>query len=336
MATKIIFTDEQKKDIIRMYENELIGRKEIAKVFFCSPNTIYRLLKKENIIMSFSERLPKLIKAGRLPNYCKNISEKNKGKHYSPETEFKKGNKPWSAGTKGVLKAWNKNLTKETDERVKKYALGVSENAKINPNFGMRGKHNSEDKRKKISESLLKTFEIMKKNGTLNWQNLDGLKEYYKTHDVWNIGLTKDTNEKVKKISEDINRRRGISAAHQEIPLEKWNKFTSFEPYTQEFNKAFKLAIKQRDGFLCLKCGMREEDAKILFKRGLAIHHIDYIKENTFKENCCALCVRCNFEVNSNRKSWTKFFQSLLAERYGYEYTEDGKIILELNNLEDK
>jgi hypothetical protein len=98
-----------------------------------------------------------------------------------------------------------------------------------------------------------------------------------------------------------------------------WQGGIAFEPYTKEFNKLFKLAIKQRDGFLCLKCGMKEEDAKILFNRRLVTHHIDYIKENTYKENCCALCIRCNAEVNTNRKQWTQFFQSILSERYGYD-----------------
>jgi len=115
-----------------------------------------------------------------------------------------------------------------------------------------------------------------------------------------------------------------------------WMDGKSFEPYSCEFNKAFKEAIRIRDGFLCLRCGMLEEDSKILFKRTLTCHHIDYDKQNTIPENCCALCYRCNLQVNSNRKSWTKFFQSMLAERYGYKYSEDGKVIIELKSEEIK
>jgi len=68
---------------------------------------------------------------------------------------------------------WNKGLTKETDERVKKiseamkgeknhmygkhlskeHKLKISQNAKINPNYGMKGKHMSLESRKKLSES---------------------------------------------------------------------------------------------------------------------------------------------------------------------------------------
>lgn len=39
-------------------------------------------------------------------------------------------------------------------------------------------------------------------------------------------------------------------------------------------------------------------------------------------------CLRCNTEVNSNRESWIKFFQSLLSERYGYSYDENQNIVI--------
>jgi len=35
-------------------------------------------------------------------------------------------------------------------------------------------------------------------------------------------------------------------------------------------------------------------------------------------------------KVNFNRLHWIKFFQSLLSERYGYQYNE-GSIILNIN-----
>ena len=37
-----------------------------------------------------------------------------------------KGRIPWNKGTKGRMKAWNKGLTKETDQRMKKVSIGVS------------------------------------------------------------------------------------------------------------------------------------------------------------------------------------------------------------------
>jgi len=36
--------------------------------------------------------------------------------------------------------------------------------------------------------------------------------------------------------------------------------------------------------------------------------------------------------TNLNRAYWTKFFQDLLSKKYGYSYSEDGKIIINLNS----
>jgi len=46
--------------------------------------------------------------------------------------------------------SWNTGLTKETDERLRKTGENIKKNAKNNPNFGNRGKHFSENHRKKI------------------------------------------------------------------------------------------------------------------------------------------------------------------------------------------
>ncbi|MEK6878071.1 MAG: hypothetical protein AABY22_00605 [Nanoarchaeota archaeon] len=105
-----------------------------------------------------------------------------------------------------------------------------------------------------------------------------------------------------------------------------WKGGIQYEPYDKGFNKKFKSWIRKRDNYLCLKCGIHQEK----LSKTLAIHHIDYNKKLTILENCCALCNKCNSEVNFNRPHWTKFFQSLLAERYGYQYSEDGKIILNI------
>lgn len=60
------------------------------------------------------------------------------------------------------------------------------------------------------------------------------------------------------------------------------------------------------------------------------IHYIDYDKTNTFPQNCCTLCLRCNSIVNINRGLWVEHFHKLLTKLYGYEYTGDQKIIINL------
>jgi endogenous inhibitor of DNA gyrase (YacG/DUF329 family) len=96
-----------------------------------------------------------------------------------------------------------------------------------------------------------------------------------------------------------------------------WKGGTSFEPYDFNFNNNFKNSIRQRDNQICLVCGIHREK----LKKSLDIHHIDYNKLNTCKENCISLCRSCHCKTSFNREHWTKFFQSLLSEKYGYVYS---------------
>ena len=121
-----------------------------------------------------------------------------------------------------------------------------------------------------------------------------------------------------------------ISAKKQGILLERWKKFTSREPYDQSFNNKFKREIRKRDNQICMLCGIYREK----LSRALCIHHIDYSKTNTFPQNCISLCLHCHIKTNKNRISWTKFFQSLLSEKYGYEYSQEGDIVIKLNELD--
>lgn len=104
-----------------------------------------------------------------------------------------------------------------------------------------------------------------------------------------------------------------------------WLGGKSFEPYSKEFNKQFKKFIKERDGG-CMLCNISFDDLKLL-KRQIHVHHIDYNKLNSFPQNCVCLCNYCHSKTNSNRIHWIKFFQSLLKERYNYEYTENQEIL---------
>jgi hypothetical protein len=110
-----------------------------------------------------------------------------------------------------------------------------------------------------------------------------------------------------------------------------WLGGKKFEPYTHTFNKHFKQFIRSRDNYCCVKCGMFNEDHKKLFdNQSLDVHHINYDKTLSIPENCCALCKRCNNEVNYNREQWITFFQSILTERYGYVYNKQHNIIQEV------
>lgn len=145
------------------------------------------------------------------------------------------------------------------------------------------------------------------------------LKKKYKTGERKPALLGKHHTTKTKKLMSKSH--KGINIWSKEKTLEKnpnWKGGKSFEPYDRRFTEKFKKSIRKRDNYICLKCGVHQKDMKY----ALSIHHIDYNKLSTILKNCCSLCKRCNGEVNSNRKHWIKFFQSILSKKYGYKYPE--------------
>jgi hypothetical protein len=148
---------------------------------------------------------------------------------------------------------------------------------------------------------------------------------------IWSLDSKKKASETKKRLFAEgkiIPWSKGKRLEYMEgekNPL--WNNGSSFDPYTPDFNKRFKEAIKERDSS-CVLCNISLEDLAEL-KREVQIHHIDYNKLNSFPQNCVALCIKCHGLTIINREHWVKFFQDLLRERYGYKYTEDQKILFD-------
>ncbi len=292
MPKIIIFTEEEKKRIIELYKSK--SSYYICELFNCSQPIILKILKQNNIKLH--------------PHGFFLI-----GKHFK----------------------YNESQKKARSESVKQSYINHPElREKRSINFKKirqyeRDSGKSEEIIKKSNETKKRRFNLGEIKAWNKGLKGDNIKKYYKNGffpskrkgKSYEELYGKERAKELRELFEGICSGEGNPAYLGGL---------SFLPYTKEFNNRFKLAIKQRDGFMCLKCGMREEDSLILFKKRLQCHHINYIKENTLKENCCALCLRCNVEVNKNRESWTKFFQSLLAERYGYKYGENQEIILEV------
>ncbi|RLG44581.1 MAG: hypothetical protein DRN81_04260 [Thermoproteota archaeon] len=110
-----------------------------------------------------------------------------------------------------------------------------------------------------------------------------------------------------------------------------WNGGTSFEPYTADFNESFKERIRSRDNYCCVLCNTQQSN----LDKALHVHHVNYDKSNSIKQNCASLCNSCHSRTNINRSSWILFFQNLLKERYGYQYNEKQMIILDFNKKKE-
>jgi len=237
----------------------------------------------------------------------------------------KKGNIPWNKGKTNIYseKTLKSNSNKHKNSYEERYGKEKADKIKKKISIKMSQRVLSDDHKKNIGKANKlklkgKSFEqihgkekakiIKEKIGANNWaKRMKG-------------NFPKKTLEKKRKNMTGENNgmfgRRGELASN-------WHGGKKFEPYTKDFNKHFKLLIKQRDNFTCLKCNLNEVDHKQLYNgQGLVIHHIDYDKEDSSEENCCTLCHRCHGETNFNREFWIVFFQSLLSERYGYIYNE--------------
>lgn len=223
------------------------------------------------------------------------IQSSFKGKHHTQESKEKSrishlGKIPWNKNKTNIYSEETLNSNREKH-------LGK-------PNIALKGKPKSKEQNKKSSETKKKNFK-------------EGLTK------SWNIGLTKETDERVLKYSEKLI---GKNAGEKHRLFNNWS---SLKPYTKEFNKKFKEAIKERDG-CCMLCNIGYDDLKLL-KRKTHIHHIDYNKLNSFPQNCISLCNSCHSKTNFNKNQWTTFFQSLMKERYNYKFSEDQKIIFDFD-----
>ncbi len=341
MPKKIYFTEEQEKEIIKLYKNELCSLDIISEKLKVSPGVIARIVKENGAYILPGDKKRLLYSEGKIKNGKKiDFTEEQKDEMvrlYREEflNPIKIGNKfnCSESPISRILK--ERDVERNGVERNKKlFSLG-----KFNIPKGENHYAYGKEAHNIIKFSLEQKREIIRLykeefKSALQIGKIIGVDSTVILRILHELGIDTNISDRHKELYQ-----AGKLVPHNKgkpfLVMEKnprWLGGISFEPYTSEFNKAFKLLIKQRDGFLCTKCGMREEDSLVLFKQKLHVHHINYEKKVTILENCCSLCLRCNAEVNSNRSSWTKFFQSLLSERYGYKYSENGDIILEVKN----
>lgn len=211
-------------------------------------------------------------------------------------------------GEKSVLygkpghRAWNKNLTKETDERVRKNIEGLEE-------FFFKKGSIPWNKNKKMSE------EFCQKNrevhlGLLVGEQCSNWKGGPKAFNCAYCGGIVYRYPSALKRSKRFFCNNGCLGKWRSRNLvgEKAANYIdgrSSVEYPKEFHQQLKELIRLRDGYKCQKCGCPE----IENREKLSIHHIDYNKENNLPTNLISLCRGCNAQVNSNCKKWKAFFK---------------------------
>ena len=124
-------------------------------------------------------------------------------------------------------------------------------------------------------------------------------------------------NKKGIHLSSKSEWKKGQQAWNKDIKKEKshsWKGGLSYLPYSNKFDENLKEKIRKRDNRKCQLCGINEKElfmknrnGKIVISR-LAIHHIDYNKQNCEDNNLISLCKRCNTLVNFERNKWIDFF----------------------------
>jgi hypothetical protein len=85
-----------------------------------------------------------------------------------------------------------------------------------------------------------------------------------------------------------------------------WKGGLSFLPYSPKFNGSLKSQIRERDGYICMKCGKFPSNC---------VHHIDYDKNNCCFFNLLTLCRSCNGQVNTKREMYQAVFTIMQEQR---------------------
>jgi hypothetical protein len=153
-------------------------------------------------------------------------------------------------------------------------------------NYKMKGVyHQSEETKKKQSES-------------------------HKGISTWNKNLTKETDDRVRKMSEKIAATH-IFGFKPGADHWNWKDGSSILSYSKEWTNKLKEQIRNRDNYHCQICFIHQNDfrTKKGKKHKLCVHHIDYNKKNHNYDNLISLCPDCHAKTIFNEEYWIDFFR---------------------------
>ena len=243
----------------------------------------------------------------------KNLSDAAKGKTLTKEhkeklSKAKKG-KTWEEifGKKGAEQrmklfkgkpSWNKGLTKETDNRIKKYA----------------DKANGRKMPKEQIEKMRKNF---RENPPVDKHKLDCTcfvcvynrtgKHNRRGMPCWSKGQTKETNP--------------ILLQHS-YRMTDWDFYEKYGckkinyPYNDNFSWNFKNKIRNLYDNKCVVTGMTNEEHIKKYEFSLSIHHWLYNKNETNPFYFVPVTCVINGMANTNRAQWIDMFNGIAEDKY--------------------
>jgi len=214
-------------------------------------------------------------------------------KEYKQTGEYKLknlGKIPWNKGLKGVMPIpWNKN----------KKGLQVAWNKGMHIGVGNKnpfyGKHHSEESKLKMSIKKLGRVLSEEQKRKISLSSIGKIKseEHRKNLSLANLG------------------KPGMKGENHP----NWKGGKSLEGYPIEFDAKLRGEIRKKYGYRCQEC-FKYQDELFTKNRGgrivkekLAVHHIDYNKNNNNINNLIALCRRCHIKTNYDREDWTNYFK---------------------------
>lgn len=199
---------------------------------------------------------------------------------------------PWNKGTKGIMKSWNKGLTKDNNESLMRISIFNT------------GKHLTDETKEKLRQINLGTklpdnHPFKQPHEERSWVNTIEYKKYIDRMKI----IFKDrifTDEWKKKISESkIGEKNSM-----------WMGGISNNPYPIKWNNCLRESIRQRDKYVCQECGVHQDE----LSRRLSVHHIDYNKDNLSLDNLISLCHTCHMKTNINREYWIEYFKRKIED----------------------
>ena len=292
---------------------------------------------KKNAIKKYKQTLkdnPKIIKQQvkkRKQTYKNNPEiQKNASEKYKNTI---KNNPEIIIGRTKIFRQTIKDNPKIIEQQIKNRKQTLKDNPRIMDRTIKKRKKTLKDDPKITIKQIKRFKQTLKDNPEIKKNAIKKLKQTLKDNPEILIRRVKKRQQTYKNNPEiQKNANKKGSATKQGIDVKDWKKFIGKEPYDQNWTPQFRRAIRKRDNQICMLCGRHKEKLKY----PLAIHHINYDKKMSIYQNCISLCGSCHANTQINRNYWIKFFQSLLFEKYDYQYGENQEVIINLEEAKNE